>query len=243
MSQTFTLSGHSSELCANFYPPIELEPFHKYGLALLGFYSYNSIFNIDESNNCFAFHKNNKVRIIKVPPGAYEISEIQDVMLEALKTSTKESSDTLIMLKANNNTLKCELQSKYDIDFNVENSIGKVLGFENSKLNLGKKHISTLPVDIMKVRIIRLDCNITSGAYLNSQESHTIFEFDIDVEPGYKISKEPKNLIYMPITPGGRQLIDNITIRILDDDGHLINFQGEKIIVKLELKNLSIQSH
>lgn len=99
-------------------------------------------------------------------------------------------------------------------------------------------HESALTVDIMKVRIIRVDCNITSGAYVNGEQAHTLYEFDIDVEPGFKLSKEPQNIIYMPVTPEGRQFIDNITLRILDDNGSLVDFRGEKIIVKLELKKL-----
>lgn len=241
MSCTFTLTGHSSELSANFYPPVELNPNNRYGLALMGFYTYNSIFNVDESNNCFAYlpNQSNEATILKIPPGAYEISEIHTAMLEALKASTKDASENIFSLKANNSTLKCEMESKYTIDFNTENSLGTILGFDDKhQLKKWEKHVSTSAVDIMKVRIIRVDCNITSGAYLNSEKCHTIFEFDIDVEPGYKITKEPINLIYMPLKPEGRQFIDNITLRILDDNGQLVDFRGEKIIIKLELKRL-----
>lgn len=241
MSCTFTLTGRSSVLSSDFYPPIELCRSNQYGLALLGFYSYNSIFNITERNNVFAYKKNVTGRSIKItiPSGAYEISDIEKVMITSLQTSAKDNDEKILSLEANNNTLKCELKSKYFIDFSDEKSIGKMLGFKSEVLKSGEKHESSSLVDIMKVRIIRIDCNITSGAYLNSQECHTLFEFDIDVEPGYKLSKEPQNIIYMPLKPNGRQFIDNITLRILDDNGHLIDFGGEKIIVKLELKKIA----
>lgn len=248
MSYTFTLSGRKSVLSADFYPPIELNPSHQYGLALLGFYTYNSIFNVTESNNCFAVMTNNFSRQIKltVPPGAYEISDLEKVMVEALEVlettnilPKPESEEKSLSVTANNNTLKCVIKCKYPLDFSVANSLGPMLGFKREKiLEDGKKHESQFQVDIIKVRIIRIDCNITGGAYLNSEQSHTIFEFDIDVEPGYKLTKEPNNIIYMPLKPSGRQFIDNITLRILDDNGHLIDFRGEKIIVKLELKKL-----
>lgn len=241
MSYTFTLTGHRSVISADFYPPVELNSTHKYGLALLGFYTYNSIFNVDESNNLFAYIKNDGQKPIQlwIPPGAYEINEISKAMHTSLKQSCKQDKcDILFSLEANNNTLKCELKSSLNIDFRGKNSIGGLLGFGPVVLKSGKLHESTSNVDIMKVRIIRVDCNITSGAYLNSRQSHTLFEFDVDVEPGYKISKEPQNIIYMPIMPEGRQSIDNITLRILDDNGDLINFQGEKIIVKVELKKI-----
>lgn len=241
MSYTFTLTGHTSVLSADFYPSIELNRNNKYGLTLLGFYTYNSIFNIDESNNVFGYMVEGEAmpKYLKISPGAYEVDEIGDAMLDVLKESTKEIGDKeIFLLKANNNRLKCEISSKYGIDFRGANSIGRILGFDSVVLKSGEKHESSQMTDITKVRIIRVDCNIISGAYLNSLKSHTLFEFDIDVEPGYKISKEPQNNIYMPIMPEGRQFIDNITIRILDDNGDLIDFRGEKIIVKLELKKI-----
>lgn len=241
MSYTFTLTGRSSVLSANFYPPIELNATDRYGLALVGFYTYNSIFNIDESNNRFSYKKTEKSKSVNmiIPPGVYEIYEIEKAMLTALKESTKENEDNLFSLLANNNTLKCEIKSKYIIDFTEEKSVGKMLGFGRVLLKNGIKHESTFQVDIMKVRIIRVDSNITSGAYLNSNECHILFEFDIESEPGFKITKEPSNPIYLPLRPDGRQFLDNITLRILDDNGDLINFQKEKIIVKLELKKLT----
>lgn len=87
------------------------------------------------------------------------------------------------------------------------------------------------------IRIICVDCNITGGAYVNGTESHFVLEFDIDVEPGFKLTKEPRNIIYMPIRPHGRQLIDNITSRLLGDSGKLIDLN---IIIKLELKDFQL---
>ncbi|MGI0027987.1 MAG: hypothetical protein ACREAD_09140 [Nitrosopumilaceae archaeon] len=214
----------------------------QYGLALVGFYTYNSIFNIDHNNNVFQYKKTDvevEWTTISIPFGSYEISDIEKALITALQISSKDKDEKILSIKPNNNTLKCEIECKYNISFNAKNSIGKVLGFKDALLRKFQKHESVFPVDIIKVRIIRIDCNITTGAYLNSHQSHTIFEFDIDVEPGYKLSKEPTNIIYMPLKPNGNQSIDNITLRILDDNGDLIDFRGEKIIVKLELKKIT----
>lgn len=247
MSCTFTLSDHSSVLSANFYPSLELEKNSIYGLGLLGFYTYNSIFNIDENNNLVGFGDpdQKKFTYFRIKPGAYEIDEIHKEIQKEIKKNKyleniNEVDDVnkIFSLEANNNTLKCQLKSTLDLDFSIKSSLGRTLGFEEKVYKANMLHESTLPVDIMKVRMIRVDCNIISGAYLNSTKSHTLFEFDIDVEPGYKLSKEPHNIIYMPIQPIGRQFIDNITLRILDDQGDLVNFQGEKIIIKLELKKI-----
>jgi len=294
MSCTFTLSGHSSILSVNFFPTIELDKHSQYGVGLLGFYSYNSIFNVDESNNMIglriangskipSFKGNhgvyesineinmqdgsNKVFVLRltnesdityfgIDHGAYEIDEINKEIQKNIRVLThkdavnyhenhegehfgERNEDHLFSLHPNNNTLKCELKSAYEVDFTLNTSLASLLGYDRKRLAANIMHVSTKPVNIMKVRMIRVECNITSGAYINTQESHTLFEFDIDVTPGYKLTKEPQHIIYLPVKPEGRQFIDNITLRIVDDNGELVNFQGEKVIVKLELKKLT----
>lgn len=247
MSRTFTFTGQSSVLSADFYPPIELDIYSRYGLGLHGFYTYNSILNIHERNNIigFKFRKGLPITFFKIPPGAYELDEINKVIQKIIEPlirlntgSAKFNIDDQFMLTANNNTLKCEIRSKFDFDLTHPHSIASVVGFESKEYDANIGYESTFPVDIMKVRIIRIDCNLISGAYMNGEEAHTLFEFDIDVEPGFKITKEPQNIIYMIIRPEGRQFIDNITLRILDDKGALVDFRGERVIVKLELKKL-----
>lgn len=252
MSRTFTLTEKRfSVLSADFYLPIELDSRRRYGLGLIAFYSFNSILNVDGKNNIFVYRNTPEQAVptvLLIQPGAYEIEEIhkeiQRNMLieERAKQKTAGNSEEpkqLFSLRANNNTLKCEMLSKYEIDFTLENTLADLLGFEHKRFAANKIHASTLPVNIMKTRIIRVDCNITSGAYINGEEAHTLYEFDIDVEPGYKLSREPGNITYMPVKPDGGQFIHNITLCILDDNGELIDFRGEKIIVRLELKELS----
>lgn len=53
MSQTFTLTGTKSEIGINYHPPVELNEKSLYKLGLVGFYTYNSVPNIDEGLNTF----------------------------------------------------------------------------------------------------------------------------------------------------------------------------------------------
>lgn len=88
-----------------------------------------------------------------------------------------------------------------------------------------------MSVEILKHRIVQVQCNIVSGAYHNNNEVHTQIEYEIDVEVGYKLTVEPKNIIYMPVT---RDSIDNITSTVSDGKCSLIEFRREKIIIRLE---------
>lgn len=238
MSQTLSIRGNSSELSVLYYPPIELDS--DYYLGLIGFQTWNSIPNIEENiNNCIKI----KNVIIKIPTGSYEITDIEkNIQSQILQTIFKndiikeqeiENPRKFFSLEANNNTLKCEINSKFDVDFNISNSIGTLLGYSPKLYKANKIHESDLPIKIINVTSIRIECNLTSSAYYNQIPSHTLFEFSPNVEPGYKISIEPRNIVYLPICTNN---IDNITLRIVDQDGRLINFRGEDIVVRLELK-------
>ena len=228
MSETliFSLSGTSSSLESYFFPPIELISAKKYVLGLVELLTFNTIPNIDESNNRLHITGLNPLFI---PIGSYEIDDIEQYVIQKLK-----AHEITFSLKANNNTLKSEIKCSREIDFNQENSIGKLLGFNKRKL-VAEKHISNEPVAILSVNSLRVDCNITSGSYVNGKKSHTIHEFFPAVPPGFKIIEIPSQVIYLPITV---KTIDYLRISILDQDNNPVNFRGEIITVRLHLKAL-----
>jgi hypothetical protein len=250
MSLTFTLTGNTSVLSSDFAPPIELDSTTDYALALLSFHTYNSIPNIEEGiNNKFYFgddavglsHKD----VINVPTGAYELNDLELYLQQQLlqkgyiptTLSDGESYDSYLSLKPNNNTLKCEIKSRFRINFTEADSFGSVLGYSSRFLVPNILYESDIPVNIIKVLTIRVECNIVYGSYYNSSTSHTLYEFAPSSDPGYSINIEPKNLVYLPVL--NNRVITNITLRLIDQDGQLVNFRGENIVVRLELKKLN----
>lgn len=240
MSLLFTLKGVSSTLSIDFVNPLQLSNENTYGLALVGFHSYNSIPNIEEGrNNKFYYFENgdtSKERVITIPTGSYEISDIENLInihVPKIKDSEGVKINS-ISIKPNNNTIKCEVfSSVHSINFTHPDSIGYILGFSAKVLEVNKTHASDLPVNIVKVRTIHIDSNISVGAFYNDRPSHTIYEFAVSVDPGFAINETPKHLIYLPVN---KTEIYNITLRILDQNFEPVNFRGEEIIIRLELK-------
>ena len=87
----------------------------------------------------------------------------------------------------------------------------------------------------MKSNSLRVECNIIDCSYVNGKKGYTIHEFFPVVPAGYKIVEILSEMIYLPIRS---HMIDNIQIRIIDQDGDLIDFWGEDITVSLHLKSL-----
>ena len=88
----------------------------------------------------------------------------------------------------------------------------------------------------MKVNSLRVECNIAKGAYDNGREVHNIHEFFPAVPPGFKIIDRPLEIIYLPISV---KSIDYLQLRIIDQDGDLVNFRGETISIRLHIKTVS----
>lgn len=230
MYRTFTLKGRSSNLSANFYPPIDLDPGYSYSLSLIGFHTFNSIPNIEaHSNNKFYFKNPEDLpyNTILIPTGSYEVRDIAKYLQRALNNPDG------FTLKPNNNTLKCEIESVYDIDFRPSDSIGRRLGF-TGELPAGSPYQSDSPVNIISVSTIRIECNIITGSYYNDVSSHTLYEFAPTADPGFQINIEPHSPIHLPL--GNLRYIDNISLNIVDQNSIPVNFRGEEIVVRLLLR-------
>lgn len=230
MSLTLTLTGKSSVLSVQYFPPIDLHD-NEYELGLINFETYNTIPNINSTNNKFYF--NNEV--ITIPEGSYELDAINVALQrEILKRHPKDNIEETFLLRANNNTMKSEILTKYQIDFTKPQNIGAILGYSINRVLLpGQWHESDLPVNIISINMLRVECNITSGSYCNGKPVHSIHEFSPTVPPGYKITESPSRVIYLPIVGG---VIDDLTIRIVDQNDHLVDFREEEITVRLHVR-------
>ena len=225
-SFTLSLSGTSSVLAADYFPPIELDPKRKYVLGLVELLTFNSIPNIDMNCNKFYVGK----EIVELPTGSYEIDDIEKTLQKTL-----ERKGIIISIKPNNNTLRSIITCNREIDFQKNDSIGQLLGFTKHLLEPNISHVFDMPVTILKVNAVRVECNITTGAYINQNKVHTIHEFFPAVPPGFKIIEVPKQIIYLPITV---KIIDHLQLRIVDQNGDLVNLRGEVITIRLHIKTV-----
>jgi hypothetical protein len=224
MSLTLTVTKHSSELCNTFFPPVPLND-GKYEIGLLSFDTYNSIPNIDETNDAFYFGDG---QVAHIPAGTYEVDAIFKYMQERI-----HEFKHVFVYNSNLNTFKTSIKCSVDIDFTKANSVGSLLGFHSRVLKANIEHTSDAIVDIFGVNIIDIQCNISSGSYTNGVPSRSLYAFSSKVGAGFKIHEVPTDVIYLPVDV---ELLEHLYLKVVDQAGKLVNFRNERITVRLHIR-------
>lgn len=170
------------------------------------------------------------LRYIELPEGSFEFEDIRLMMKDRLSRR-----GVAIKLRLDKSTMRCEISSSHRLDFTPADSIGRFLGFPDADtvLEANKLYKSKLPLNISGLNVVRVTCNIAVGSYSNGVEDHILYEFYPSVDPGYRILECPANVIYLPVNS---QRIHEITLKVVDENGRLVNFRGEPISIRLHLR-------
>lgn len=249
MSYTFTLTGQTSELSADITPNIYLGD-SEFVLGLTNFNTFYSVPNIDVGCNKFFYGDSDEE--ITIPTGAYDIGDLDKILRQKIREheeekvnsekgqlnnipKNKERKSITLRLTANNNTLHTQIKCSERINFTKEGSIAPILGFNKRIIPAHIASESDTKANVLNINAICVECNITTASYKNGRAGHILYQFFPDVPPGYKIVISPSNVIYLPINVNA---ISNLTVKIVDQEGKLVNFQGETITVGLHLKKI-----
>lgn len=232
-SFTVSINSESSILRTTLFPPIALQKDKTWELALLDFTTYNSIPNVVENVNSLLHYytegnPGSSMQVAKLQTGSYEIEDINRELKRQMKPEN-------IDVRANNSLLRVEIKSKLCIDFAQPYSLGSLLGFPKSVgvLSPNKFHLGPDNVSIIKVNTINITCNLIHGSYKDGVNEHILHSFYPTVPPGFKIVEKPHNLVYLPLNSTH---ISDIELNVLDQDGNIVDFRGEKISVRLHIR-------
>lgn len=231
------LTGDKSNFMESFNPPLKLDENKEYSIALVNLETYYSFPNIE--NNKFRYSPDNGLNFyeFEIETGSYEIEDINNVVFQKMKANGHYDSvndSSYVNIYPNENTLKVimELENGYVVDFRPDDSLRVLLGFEAQTYN-SPTNESVNPVQIIAVNSILINADFVGGAYVNGTLKPIIYSFFPAVGPGYKIIEVPRNLVYLRMN---RKQISNIRVRITDQNGKLLNLRGEKVTLRLHIK-------
>ena len=127
---------------------------------------------------------------IELPPGVYELVDINKIMEQKLSDSDFELE---FNIEADTISMKSVLTTSNPIYFNSK--LNELLGFTNTHYIEGT-HISEKPVMITTTDKVHLKCDCVDGSIVNGIREQILFSFNLSAPPEYKIIKEPNIILY-----------------------------------------------
>ena len=117
------------------------------------------------------------------------------------------------------------------INFDVENSVASLLGFDKQIYSRGK-YTKNKIIDIMGFNTFNIHCIIISGAKDNGEDRDILYTFNLTEPPGYLIKIIPTNILYQNVT---KDRIEYNEFHIKDEYGRPIDFNGDVLGFTLHL--------
>ena len=243
-AEYITISGTSSRLFTRFNPPIVLDPAVNsgYEIALYRLETFYTFPNINEKNNTLrvSVDRGKNWIDLKIPVGCYNITGVNEALQlllgEVKKNFVQEKKQSYITLTGNINTSKCELEITSDttiVDFDINNSIRSVLGFEAKKYIGGKRYESENKINIIRVYSILVHCDVINSSRVNGMLAPVIYNFSPNVSPAEQIVFQPKHLMYVPLS---LSTISSMTSWITDQEGRALDLRGERLTLAFHIR-------
>ena len=233
-SMSVIIRGNKTKIVTQHSPLIQLDKTRGWEMALIDLETYYSFPNIDDKNNSTKWSKDGSVwHVIQLPKGAYDLSRVEEVI--QTKVARRGGAKKGKQIRGDNITLKCviKLAAGYRIDFNVDNSLRTVLGFD-AKIYDQPVSESENIVSILNVNTIDVHVDIIGGSYVKGSQNPIIYSFFPNVNPGEKIVERPQNLVYLPVHS---YFINSLTVKLTDQDGKPLDLRDEKGSMQFHLRS------
>jgi len=241
-----TLEGQDSDnFTVNFANGIILNTQNqqmKYEIALITldtWYSWNNI-SSDYNNKTFRYYNGSTWRTLTLPDGNYTVSDINDYLHDQMENYNDYTTDAVgeklfdLHIEGNvvTNKVRLRISNSYQLDFSTSD-LNLLLGFDKTTYDTSIESPNR-PDMTRGVNNLIVNCSIVAGSYQNGLSSGVLYAFSPNNSRGSSIHVEPNNPIYVPISEV--QQITRITMRITDQQGRRINFNGEPVSYFLNIR-------
>lgn len=213
----------------------------KYYVGVKAFVTYNSIANISKKYKQkytidFTIISNIEGKpcpeniTVEIPTGTYEMNELCETIMAK---SRAQGVDIKVGLDINS-VQKVNMQSDHIVNFTTPNTIAELLGFERKIYIKDKAHTSNLVPKIFTINTIKIKCSLVNSNINNDNlRDNTLYEFPLIGNIGEKIVERPNPVSYYKTNTDE---IHVLSLRVVDQDDYLIDFQGEKITIILDFR-------
>ena len=234
--ETIHIISSTSDIKQKFYKPLELDPKKNYKVALKYFSVYNNIQNITEENNEIRLYTNRRWVLQKLIPGAYEVKNISEAVKRTLGGKDWVEFDSDIPTQR----VVLKLKEGIKVDFSHPKSFHDLLGFEAREYSLPYNLAEQIPNINQGRSVINIKSDLINSGYISTEGGIRVKNIlyslpTYTVPSGYKILEVPSKPEYLPII---NHLLMGVHLQVVDENDRLYDFRGDKIIIKLHIKQV-----
>lgn len=208
---------------------------------------WNTVLNIDATNNTFKIKDGGVTTTVTVDPGNYSVSGLQSSIDNALVAAGRASG--LFNFDTDTATSKIVLRlniAGVQVDFTVALGMRTILGFNSELVPSGGVTIGLYRQTAENIAQFNaynsflIHCSLVSnGIMLNGSSSDIIMQVPINVNPGSLINFIPVNPIILSVDYlAGGNPISRATFRLTDEFNNDINTNGEDwfVLIVIEIE-------
>ena len=235
--ETIHIISKNSDINQKFFKPLQLDPKRNYKVALKYFSVYNNIQNITEENNELRVYASGRwLPPLKLTPGAYEVKSISETIKKEL--GGKDYVELVADIPTQRVVLK--LKDNVRVDFSHPKSFNNLLGFEPKEYTLPYNLAENIANIDLGRNIINIKSDLISGGYISTeyglQAKNILFSIPTFTVPsGHKIIEVPSKPEYLPVI---KHMLMGIRLEVVDEHDQPYDFKGDKIIIKLHIKQV-----
>jgi hypothetical protein len=235
---TIQIVSASADIRQKLQTPLKLDPKKTYKVGVKYFATYNNIGNITNDNNELRYQlgSNTSWQILQLVPGGYEIKDFNDAIQQKVP-------DEKIQLLPHKPTGRVVLQLKagVKVDFTHAKTFNYMLGY-NKKVYTASYNLAEKRARINIDRsLINIKSDLINSGMLTTENNmietrNILFSIPTFTVPSnYRIIETPARPEYLRITSS---TINQISLQIVDENDKLYDFKGEKIVIKLHIKQV-----
>ena len=136
------------------------------------------------------------------------------------------------------NRVDITIASNYSIDFSQPNTWKDMFGFDPVAIKVNGVTSGVRSARLVAFNAIVINTDLTKNDYLNGKPSTALHSYSAFKVPiGYKMFEKPNPPIYLPLA---RKVIDKIRVWITDENGNILDFDGEIITIKIHIRQIWI---
>lgn len=215
-----------------FKPPIRLDT-RQYKISFYSFFGWNSFHNVQSKSISYTI--NGSPFTLNIPDGQYSIEDINSLLQLDIASNSGATGGIVITPNYNTNRTEITIDNSTDtftIDLSAANNLANFFGFPEANVT-GSSTGTTLANVNRDTENLNVETDLIKGSIKDGRFSRIIHSFQPAGPTNSSLQIYPLHQTWHQID---KKLIDRVNFKITDNNGEIVDFQGEDLTLQIILE-------